>query len=292
MVSRYWGPFLLLMTCAVGVPSPLWADCSAVLRLATLYDAFFALTQEKGDAQKRVAARFYPTIATTDFSGFVSELKPGPLHDDLTSALDAGRDVARSVLTTTEVSAFLALDIADDIQIIATFLDASDCPRPEHVSADALKPVAAQTAAPLGFDDPTGTSAPQPHPASVSKLGGIVAGTILAICILIAIAMRSRKARIYRMRRLPRRSIKLNLSATFETEEHTEKTEDVVALDISLGGAKLRLAGPLPDGANIVLKLPTGPISGSVVWSTAHYVGIMFDEQLSDAELNQTLSTS
>lgn len=294
MVSRYWGLLFALLTCATSVPSPLWADCDAVLRLSALYDGFMAVTREKGDQQKRIAARLYPNIASANFSSLVADLNSGPLHNSLQLALEDARDLTRDVLTTSDMSAFRALDVADNMQVIATFITASDCPaaKPgnERASAPGLGGKQGQTD--LGPSSPSQAGANSSNTASASTLGIVVVGTTLAIGGLATAIFRSRPAKIYRMKRLPRRSISLSIPASYETEENSTKNQDVVVMDISLGGMKLRMPDPMPDGAKVILKLPIRPVPGSVVWSTAHYAGIMFDDRLSDADLNKILDAA
>lgn len=117
----------------------------------------------------------------------------------------------------------------------------------------------------------------------------MIAGTTLVVGVLGALVLRTKKVKIYRMKRLPRRSINLTLPVTYETHENATKTQNVVAMDLSLGGMKLRTPDPMPEGTKVVLALSIRPIEASVVWSTTHYAGTMFDERLSDNELSQIL---
>ncbi len=259
-----------------------------------MYDGFLAITRETGDKQSRIAARLYPSIATTDFDSFVSDLDPGPLHDDLKNALQEARDLARDVLTKANLSAYRVVDIEDELQTIELFLSNSNCltTSPAKARRRDSGNVGDSGDDRSGSGGVTKASANNAQQASASMLGAIIAAAVLGLGLLAMAIWRSRRARIYRMERLPRQSINLSVPATFKTDDTTSTTRDFVAMDISLGGMKLRTSEPIPDGAEIVITLPTRPVSASFVWATTHYAGILFDERLADDELAQILKTA
>ena len=281
--------YLALITCVWGAPIPAAANCDAVIELAILYDGFFAVSQTKGDQQRRIASRLYPNIAATNFASFANTLDAESVQDDIRRALTNARDLTRNLLTSTDPLSFNASDMLEEVQVIGDFLTASDCPM-----------LLAGTSGGTGtgftrIGEPRGTDGSAPHrrpkaTTSSSTLIVIVASIVLGAGTLASLILRSRPAKIYRMKRLPRKSIQLAIPASYVTDDSIPVARQVIALDISLGGMKLRTPDTLTDGTKIDLALKTGPISASVVWSTAHYVGILFDERLSETELDIILS--
>ncbi len=76
-------------------------------------------------------------------------------------------------------------------------------------------------------------------------------------------------------RRYPRRSViwagELLLDA--------ERARDCTVLDVSMGGAKIRLEPPPPVGAAVTLRSPHfGALRARVAWATIEQAGIAFDE--------------
>ena len=64
----------------------------------------------------------------------------------------------------------------------------------------------------------------------------------------------------------------------------------MTGLDVSAGGMKLAWPDAPPQGTAITASLPTGEKAGSVVWSNAHYAGVVFDQQLAQDEVDVILS--
>lgn len=69
----------------------------------------------------------------------------------------------------------------------------------------------------------------------------------------------------------------------------SEKSKRVKVADISLNGAKLAWTGPPPSGTCLHLNLDGIGKDAAVVWTNAHFCGVMFDTELAEAELKMIL---
>jgi hypothetical protein len=64
-----------------------------------------------------------------------------------------------------------------------------------------------------------------------------------------------------------------------------DQTVDCVVLNISVGGAKIRVSGPIDDASQVrLLTEQIGEFAGRVVWRDGPTMGIAFHDQLRDIE--------
>ncbi len=64
-----------------------------------------------------------------------------------------------------------------------------------------------------------------------------------------------------------------------------DRTVDCVVLNISVGGAKIRVTGPVDTASTVRLRIePFGEFSGRVVWHNGTTMGIQFHDQLCEIE--------
>ena len=64
-----------------------------------------------------------------------------------------------------------------------------------------------------------------------------------------------------------------------------DRTVDCVVLNISVGGAKIRVGGPIGDASQVRLRIERiGEFAGRLVWRDGTTMGIAFHDQLPDIE--------
>ncbi len=295
MDHRCTGAFLALGVICFSTPSPVFADCDAVIRLARFHDGLRVIVTEDDPKRTRAAARLYPNLANMDFAGFIDKIDAGASTADLIAALETARELTRDVITAADLSPFRFLDARDEVELLADFIDRSGC------LDGASGGGSSHSSDNQGSEDGTrkiefgpksgsqGAAQASEGTTSLTLILSALAGLTVLAGLVAAIA-RSRRVKIHMAERLPRHRISLDFPATYTSENGTNGTRDVTALDISLGGMKLKLPDPPEGGEPIDLALPTGQQPATVIWSNTHYAGILFDERLDEADL-QTLLT-
>lgn len=126
-----------------------------------------------------------------------------------------------------------------------------------------------------------------PNKTSVTLISSraILAALLLILtCAACYAIYHSRPLRIKRVERLPRHLVAFKAYATFKGANTS-----IIVLDISLGGAKIECDHPPSDREAITLILPCGAVPATIVWATAFYAGVMFDDQLTENDLRVVL---
>ena len=280
---------LIAFICAAIESGAAQARCDDMLTLAFIYSNYMIILTEEGDAQNRAAARLYPTLANMKPQDFaqkleIDETRWRSLHDE------ASR-LSQGLITGLSYSKQSVTSHTNNVGWIFQHLKASGC--------DFLKD--------LGDGSGTGSrvhshtysdKSSERSNASITKrtlfnwatliavIGGLIGALVGALVII-----KGRQFRIQRMQRLPRRLVHIEFDIEYPDPAATNLVQHVKALDISLGGMKIRVEDTLIDGVDLILKLAIGDRAASVVWSNTFYAGIMFSEQLSQTELDALLKT-
>jgi len=108
--------------------------------------------------------------------------------------------------------------------------------------------------------------------------------------LVLRIVLKSHRVRAHLVSRLPRHPAQIEFDVHHKDDAGLAVKQRVKALDISTGGMKLRVETPMTQGTPLNLQLTLGEWTASVVWANAHYAGIMFDQMLSEAELERLTS--
>lgn len=209
--------FLALVLCCFGASPAVSANCEAVIRLARLYDAFYAITRESGDIRTRAAARLYPALASMDVEEFAQELDASFSEEDVVNALETARALAREVIMDADLSPFRALDARDEAAFLADFIDRSRCLSAAS-GGGADNPVGGsedEGKRKLTFGPKSKSNGVQSFvdAAKPSMLVFLVAGGMVALGTGGALVARSRRVKIHMAERLPRHRISLDIAA-------------------------------------------------------------------------------
>lgn len=140
---------------------------------------------------------------------------------------------------------------------------------------------------------PRRATAPRPPtggPGTVDPVPLLAALGLLALIGLVAVIRKTRAFRIMQVERLPRHVTTVAVDVSISSPDAGPRAIRVTGQDVSAGGMKLSWQGAFPRGTTVTLRLPIGLKTGSIVWSNAHYAGIMFDQQLAPDELRRLLT--
>ena len=88
-----------------------------------------------------------------------------------------------------------------------------------------------------------------------------------------------------RAERQPRLPTAFRLTASFTPPDGDTQREDVESIDVSIAGMKLAWTQPPDVGTDVLLDLPIGARGGQIAWCNNLYAGIVFDKELTEAEL-------
>lgn len=267
-------PFLVLFL--ILAPVQAHARCEGAIMLGTFHDAYRATLTGEG-ANRRDAAVTLLFIAggqnSTDFARRIAFSGATISADRLHEALKDAEDLATRTLQNLSV---LDRDFRHgrNVQWLGDTFLLTDCQN---------SPLAASRT-------PSATSfeAGSPKKPEETEFPWIVAVVALAFALVGYSGYRlhtSFTMRLRRVERQPRTPIKLSLQASYAFPDGQIRTVDVDAVDISLGGMKLSWENAPPVGTAVTLSEPLGEKTCRITWSNSFYAGSMFDEQLSEDEL-------
>ena len=252
-------------------------DCDAVQPLVAIHDAYRALVaQDTG--QDTVAAnqllQTVPIYSAESFKIAFSDASMDLEETQLEQVFGDAAFLARDVLLghTGQIAqhhAFNADWLTNTIARTACF------DRVVAVETQAAPPKETQTESPLAHLARYKTDSQMWLPALILVLTAILGYLIYY----------SRHFRIKRVSRLPRVSVAFKALADIDGAQC-----NIIVLDISLGGSKIECDRPLNEKERVTLYLPCGTVQATIVWATAFYSGVMFDKQLTDAQLQTVLT--
>ena len=281
---------LIAFFCAVIESGAAQARCDNVLTLAFIYSNYMIILTEEGHAQNRAAARLYPTLANMKPMDFAQKLE---IDEKRWAGVhkDASR-LSQGVITGLSYSKHSVASHTNNVDWIFHLLKTSGCDfLKEYGQASGTGSHAHPQASSEKNREISDTSISKRTLTNWATLIAVIGGLIGALIGALVI-IKGRQFRIQRMQRLPRQLVHIEFDIECADPTAANLVQRVKALDISLGGMKIRVENTLIDGIELILKLPIGDRPASVVWSNTFYAGILFSEQLSQAELNALLETN
>lgn len=257
--------------------------CEAAETLARVHDRYHAVVQGTDDLRARSAAQLHGWLPTLNARGLANLLAEGGTEvdaDRLSRILDGARRLSRDLITGTPPTMVGLAPHIENVDWLAETVRASGClsrfAEPEQ--ADGAETLSAGTAIGAGGEG-------QP-------LFGKLVLPLLALLGLGAVAYavhairKSRTYRVMQVARLPRHFTTAVVDVAYETPARGARKEKVTGLDISAGGMKLAWPEAPPRGTLLKIRTPLGERTASIVWSNAHYAGIMFDQVMTEDELD------
>ncbi len=268
----------------LAITSPAFAQCDSARTLANIHDNYRMTITETGVLQTRAAARLYPLLAALDRTTLTDGLKLEFDRTRLNDALNNAETLAKMMISGAQGLNFDPTQHLKHADRIARLINRTSCAAsgggPASATASQRKTLSQPSKLPpLGALQSSLTRPGSLTPYLIAMMCGLMAGG------LVYLILKSRLVRIHRMNRQTRKSIQITFDLAYTDETGRDAIQSVTALDISVGGMKLRIDSPMPEGTALNLKLKIGDTPASVVWTNTHYAGIMFDDLITDAEV-------
>lgn len=262
------------------------ARCHGAVTLGTLHDAYRATLEERGKRQQSGALTLLFLVGGQDAAELAERVGWSGAEisqERLAEVLIAGKDLAGATLEGRPKADTEEVHNANVRYLESVFL-ASRCQNSasnsSHLRGD--------------FSPPPSLTKPKNTFASSLQQAAPTTQLLLVMAVLIGAAgggygaysvWTSAYMRRKRVERLPRKPISLKFELTFTDAEGHMKQADVEAIDVSAGGMKINWSDPPPAGTTITLALPVGHKLGQIAWSNSHYAGAMFQDRLSNKDL-------
>ncbi len=244
--------------------------------LAHLHDSYRASIHETGMTRRR-AAQTLLVVAGGKPQAFVRQARKSGLkieRDRIEQVMQAATRVAQKALAGLPPPNDLS-QATSDIAWLADILSKANC-----INSVSVPVPSAKTAPP---DNPKEDAFLE---ESFDKIVIVIAVAALGLVFAVFAYRRSRRYRQNVVQRMPRKPFSAELDLTFTDVRGDMRQAKVIAMDLSVGGMKLNWPqNDVPPGTTVTVALPTGNRLGSVMWSNAHYAGIMFDEHLTSNDL-------
>ena len=279
---------ILLFLILAGLPDRARADCDAIGVLSVVHDRYQTILQSKGDTRARAAARLYPFLSDIDTRQVGQDLDSKHDGERVVRVLNSARSLAEFVISGVTLSLVSIAPHTQNVTWLGDVLDQSDCPSaapPKRQNPDSAKTKPMESRTKLPWGKFKSLAEETPYAPGILLLLGLV---LLAVSGLVV--LRTRSFRIRQLKRLPRYPVGFSVPVSYIDANGGQHAVSAKALDISLGGMKLGLPDAPKPGTSLNLALPFGAVSGSIIWSNAHYAGILFDKHLSPeglAEIRQ-----
>ena len=276
---------LLMSAPAILVAAP---NCEGVQRLARIHDLYRALVDNDDLGKSRAAARLFPMLSERDPESFLQDLGIDTQVSRFSTALASGGNLAKAVITKPNQTPQALDHHKANISYLASLVQDSDCLSGSGYKQGAggkFLQSAALNSQGLTSDTKSSRSDRSRQPFSVATIL-IAALAFATVAGAVYFLKKTRILRIRNVNRLPRSKIRLTVPIVVENPETGPQRQSASAMDASVGGMKLRLESPIPSGADVSLSLPFGERPAMVVWSNAHYAGIVFQANLSNTEFN------
>lgn len=284
--GRFWPLVCIAMVSATSAS----ANCDAANTLAQIYNIYTALVIEDDDPQKRAAARLYPTLSNLDPERFAATIDFAFNDIRWASIHRQASTLAREVSAGIPQSDQRLGTHTDNLNWLNRTILNSGCDLSD-ITTNGERAFGASG----GFLTQAVGKSNAPAPVKKETITKVVSilSIIAFLCglagFIFAILVR-RHFKIRRMQRLPRQNVAFDFKIEQTGANPVETAQSVTAVDVSLGGMKIRIENTLLDGAKLVLKLAVGDRGASVVWSNNFYAGLLFDDQLTQDELDELLA--
>ncbi|MDA8585726.1 hypothetical protein N9L47_05560 [Rhodobacteraceae bacterium] len=286
---------VILLMALLFQPTAAVANCANIKALARFHDVFVHMVTETGQAQSRAASLLQKTLLKIDAEFVVNTLETTVDQSRLAQLFTTAQHISIQIITgnTPPDTDFLAA--LDELDWIGAEIRKSGCIATALTDQSENIRLAAKISAQTSANVNTNASFPTRYtPKTTSENLTIIARTLAALVstfCLVYVLSKTRRLRVLRLNRMPRAPIALKFDLIYSAPDSYQTQIDVTALDASMGGMKLKVSKPLPDGAALLLSLPIGQRSASVVWANSYFAGIMFDTELSDTDLKALTST-
>ena len=261
------------------------ASCEAIGVLSVVHDRYQTILTKEGDKRSRAAARLYPYLAEVDTRRVARDLADKADAERTERVLNSARKLSEHVISGVTMSFFGLVPHTNNVTWLGELVSASDCPaipaknRKKYGSPAAGKPESENR---TPWTRVEAFAQDTPYLAEFTLIFIVAAGSILGL-----ILMRSRRFRIQRVKRLPRYPVDFLLPLSYTDDQGTAQSLTVSAIDLSLGGMKLGWANAPAENTALSLQLPQGEVPASVIWSNAHYAGVIFDSNITDDDLTR-----
>ncbi len=268
------------------LPAPAPASCGgAAPAMAAVHDAYLALIQEQGPKKRQAAKVILVLVGDSGGASIVQRAeKDGLLSspERLLAVFSDAIDLAQMAL----LGVWMPEDTFNhgrNIDWLSQQIDMAGCG--ESFRASQRASINA-----LGSGVQASPSAMRPHTQTTAERSPLLQMLLALVAVvalgLATIAIRHSWAfRKSQVERLPRRTVSTEVTVTYGSEDDP-KTLQLTALDISAGGMKLRWPeNELSTGTRLTVTWAHGSLVAAVIWQNTFYVGIMFDELLSEDQL-------
>lgn len=264
--------------------SAAWARCEGAQVLDTLHAAYEGVLTGADETRARSAKTLLVVAGAQSGERLGSLMDRAGIEVDvptLSSILDHARDLATRTLAGEETT-------DGDFQHGRNLSWLSDLSTSHSCAYSRARSGVSPSGDPSARAQIRSTGGTSDHPIKDNATALSIAGLFL----LSALAFggwrlsRSLYMRARKVERLPRFPVSLQLDLTYTSPDghHAEATGE--ALDISQGGAKIKWNDPPPPGTLTTLTLLNIQRLTHVIWANPHYAGVMFEENLTQAELN------
>lgn len=279
-------------------PAPAAASCEAATRLADLHRAYGDMVEgtsrPRADIGRHIVSRDLPG---GDTSTIIDELSRNGFANDIARIARVLEDMAALAMTAGETGD--PGRHAANRAMLADILRATDCFEPEaDPSDDGAGPGAARPA-PGAERGPPGQPAALGAATPIARFGRFVrahpsgaatgAAASLAAIGLAGLAL-YRRVRVMQARAYPR----YTLGRSMTVRSSSGRPHDLAVIDISRGG--LKLARPegcaAEDFARATVDLDGTITALTCHWENAHFLGMAFDQPLTEDRLREILELS
>ncbi len=241
----------------------------------------------------RAAAKLFSFVSSIDIIALSDELDIEVDTERLERVLGAIQQLSVYMISGVEVSMMGLAPHSANVHWLGQTIEQTGCL--EEFSAPS-GPIAvkgkAEASLPQNYSFPAPRRLAADIEERVSYTSGIlsVAGAVFFGGIGYVL-VKSRAFRRQRVQRMPRHLTSFPVVATAVADDGTEIRAPVTAHDISVGGMKIAWEEPPPKGAEVILALPIGEVSATIAWSNPYFAGMVFDKNLSAAEVDALTKT-
>ncbi|AZQ68016.1 hypothetical protein EF888_13260 [Silicimonas algicola] len=277
---------LALLALLFTEPATAGTGCEAATSLARIHDRYHAIVVDDPNLAARSAAQLLAALPGTSAIALAARLPPETDLDveRLDRILAAAHSLSRDFVTGHPASMAARAPRRDNVAWLARAVRATGCV-PRFETAGPEEEEGAQGG--LASTGHTGNAAV----SRATNLWPLLSATgIAALAVLVYIVRTSRPYRIAEVERLPRHFTTIAIDVAYETPARGPQSIRLTALDISSGGMKLAWENAPPRGTALSVRLPQGERAASIVWSSAWYAGIMFDQHIPQDELAPLIS--
>lgn len=267
----------------LGAGSPVLANCAALQPLAVIHDAYRAVLSDATPHTKALAAnQLINTVPIYGGNAFKAPLQNMQLDIDfarLEKIINDAFFVGRDTLAGRNTQVMQTERHFENAKWMTSIVSRTGCFTTHNSGGNSLGGLRTLP----GIANTSKATTPSNLPLSREMATGVLTTFLALVVAGLAgyLIYYSRPLRIKRVVRLPRHSVAFRAKANFGTG-----LSNTIVVDISMGGAKIECDHPPIEKESITLHLPNKSVPATIMWATAFYAGVMFEEQLSEEELD------